>query len=86
MPRTFREMSQDYTALFPCLRDSLQLRTVKRIVQFPLVLPAANERADQEIAHAGEKRRKQVKILQEWQSKNALKRYRDQIKCIPNLL
>ncbi|KAH8984687.1 hypothetical protein EDB92DRAFT_1470192 [Lactarius akahatsu] len=68
MLRTFHGMSLDYTALLPCLRDLLQLRTIGRIVQFPSVLPAVGESADDEIALAGYERRKQVKRLREYAS------------------
>ncbi len=86
MLRTFRKMYPDYTALLRRLCDPLQLRTVELIVQFPFVMPAVDSRVDEERAHTGEKRRKQGKRLQEWQAKNPLKRYRGQIKCIPNVL
>lgn len=69
MLHTFCEMSPDYTALLRHLRDPLQLRAVERIVQFPFVLPAVDERTEEEIARAAEKRREQGKKLQEMATK-----------------
>jgi actin-related protein 5 len=65
-------MSADYPALLKRLRDPLQLRAVDRIIQFPFVLPAADERTEEEIARAAEKRREQGKKLQEMAAKARL--------------
>jgi actin-related protein 5 len=67
-------MSPDYTALLRRLRDPLQLRAVERIIQFPFILPAADERTEEEIAHAAEKRREQGKKLQEMAAKARLEK------------
>lgn len=56
------------------LRDPLQLRAVERIIQFPFVLPAADERTEEEIARAAEKRREQGKKLQELATKARLEK------------
>lgn len=72
MLHTFCEMSPDYTALLRRLRDPLQLRAVERIVQFPFVLPAVDERTEEEIARAAEKRREQGKKLQEMAAKSRI--------------
>ncbi|KAN0138657.1 hypothetical protein V8E53_003645 [Lactarius tabidus] len=69
MLHTFCEMSPDYTALLRRLRDPLQLRAVERIIQFPFVLPVVDERTEEEIARAAEKRREQGKKLQEMAAK-----------------
>lgn len=69
MLHKFCEMSPDYTALLRRLRDPLQLRAVERIIQFPFVLPAVDERTEEEIARAAEKRREQGKKLQEMAAK-----------------
>ena len=69
MLHTFCEMSPDYTALLRRLRDPLQLRSVERIIQFPFVLPAVDERTEEEITRAAEKRREQGKKLQEMAAK-----------------
>jgi len=65
-------MSPDYAALLRSLRDPLQLRAVERIVQFPFVLPATDERTEEEIARTAEKRREQGKKLQEMAAKSRL--------------
>jgi actin-related protein 5 len=65
-------MSPDYAALLRSLRDPLRLRAVERIIQFPFVLPAADERTEEEIARAAEKRREQGKKLQEMAAKSRL--------------
>src|SRR6266576_2283203 len=65
-------MSPDYAALLRSLRDPLQLRAVERIIQFPFVLPAADERTEEEIARVVEKRREQGKKLQEMAAKSRL--------------
>lgn len=69
---SFCEMSPDYPALLRRLRDPLQLRAVERIIQFPFVLPAADERTEEEIARAADKRREQGKKLQEMAAKARL--------------
>lgn len=69
MLHKFCEMSPDYTALLRRLRDPLQLRAMERIVQFPFILPAIDERTEEEIARAAEKRREQGKKLQEMAAK-----------------
>jgi len=71
---SFCEMSPDYTTLLRRLRDPLQLRAVERIIQFPFVLPAADERTEEEIARATEKRREQGKKLQEMAAKARLEK------------
>jgi len=71
---SFCEMSPDYPALLRRLRDPLQLRAVERIIQFPFVLPAADERTEEEIARAAEKRREQGKKLQEMAAKARLEK------------
>jgi actin-related protein 5 len=65
-------MSPDYTALLRRLRDPRQLRAVEHVIQFPFVLPAADERTVEEIARAAEKRREQGKKLQEMAAKARL--------------
>jgi actin-related protein 5 len=67
-------MSPDYTALLRRLRDPLQLRAAERIIQFPFVLPAVDERTEEEIARAAEKRREQGKKLQELAAKARLEK------------
>jgi actin-related protein 5 len=67
-------MSPDYAALLRRLRDPLQLRAVERIIQFPFVLPAADERTEEEISRAAEKRREQGKKLQELAAKARLEK------------
>ncbi|KAN0105718.1 hypothetical protein V8E52_010774 [Russula decolorans] len=66
--QSFCEMSPDYAALLRSLRDPLRLRAVERIIQFPFVLPAADERTEEEIARAAEKaacrRYEQLNLLQ----------------------
>jgi actin-related protein 5 len=67
-------MSPDYTALLRGLCDPLRLRAVGRIIQFPFVLPAADERTEEEIARTTEKRREQGKKLQEMAAKARLEK------------
>ncbi|KAI0258664.1 actin-like ATPase domain-containing protein [Gloeopeniophorella convolvens] len=74
MLHSFCEMSPDYTALLRRLRDPLQLRAIERVVQFPFVLPAADERTEEEIARAAERRREQGKKLQEMAAKARLEK------------
>jgi actin-related protein 5 len=74
-------MSPDYTALLRNLCDPLQLRAVERIIQFPFVLPVADERTEEEITRTAEKRREQGKKLQEMAAKARL----DKV-LSPNLL
>lgn len=77
-------MSPDYAALLRNLRDPLQLRAVERIIQFPFVLPATDERTEEEIARAAEKRREQGKKLQEIAAKARLEKvqFLNMIHCV----
>jgi actin-related protein 5 len=74
-------MSPDYTTLLRRLRDPQQLRAIERVIQFPFVLPAADERTEEEIARAAEKRREQGKKLQEMAAKARLEKV-----LLPDLL
>jgi actin-related protein 5 len=67
-------MSPDYSALLRRLRDPRQLRAVERVIQFPFVIPAADERTEEEIARAAEKRREQGKRLQGMAAKARLEK------------
>jgi len=74
MLHSFCEMSPDYSALLRRLREPQQLHGIERIIQFPYVLPAADERTEEEIARAAEKRREQGKKLQEMAAKARLEK------------
>ena len=67
-------MSPDYTALLRRLRDSLQPRAGERIIQFPFVLAAADERTEEGIARVAEKRHEQGKMLQEMAVKRRIEK------------
>jgi actin-related protein 5 len=74
MLHSFCEMSPDYSTLLRRLREPQQLRGIERIIQFPYVLPAADERTEEEIARAAEKRREQGKKLQDMAAKARLEK------------
>ena len=74
-------MSPDYTALLRRLRDPKRLHAVERVIQFPFVLPPADERTEEEITRAADKRREQGKKLQEMAAKARLEKVQS-----PNML
>lgn len=76
MLQNFCEVSPDYTALLRRLSDPAQMRLSERIVQFPFVLPAADEKSSEEIARAAERRREQGRKLQELAAKARLEKVR----------
>ncbi|THH11359.1 hypothetical protein EW145_g709 [Phellinidium pouzarii] len=57
--------SADYIALLRRLDDPLQLRAHECVVQFPYSVPLENEKTEEELARAAERRRMQGKKLQE---------------------
>ncbi|KAH9985774.1 hypothetical protein BJV77DRAFT_1145686 [Russula vinacea] len=57
-----------------CEMSPITPRFFDRIIQFPFVLPAADERTEEEIARAAEKRREQGKKLQEMAAKARLEK------------
>ena len=54
-------MSPDSNGLLWHLPDPLKLRAVKGMIHFPFVLSAADERPEEKIARAAERRRNQGK-------------------------
>lgn len=74
MLQNFCEVSPDYTSLLRRLSDPAQMRLSERIVQFPFVLPAADEKSSEEIARAAERRREQGRKLQELAAKARLEK------------
>ena len=67
-------MSPDYMALLRRRRDPLQLRAGERIIRFPFVLAAADERTDEGIARVAEERHEQGKMLQEMAAKRRIEK------------
>jgi len=65
MLRTFCEFSPDYLSLLKHLKDPLNLRASERVIQFPYVLPAQEEKTEEELARLAEKRKEQIRKLQE---------------------
>lgn len=57
--------SPDYTALLRKLTDPLQIRAHECVIQFPFIAPVENEKTEEELARAAERRRQQGKKLQE---------------------
>ena len=65
MYHNFCEVSSDVPALLRRLRDPLQMRASEVIVQFPFVVPVAEEKTEEELAKIAERKREQGKKLQE---------------------
>ena len=59
------EFATDYMALVRKLKDPNAMRAAEKVVQFPFVAPVENEKTEEELARAAEKRREQGKKLQE---------------------
>ena len=78
MLQSFCEVAPDYLSLLHRLRDPASIRAVERIVQFPYVVPTAEEKTEEELAHIAERRREQGKKLQELAAKARLEKA-----CIP---
>ena len=74
MLQTCCEFAPDYVGLLRRLRDPAQIRAVERIMQFPYVLPVADERSEEELARIAERKREQGKKLQEMAAKARLEK------------
>ena len=65
MHHNFCEVSSDLPALLRRLRDPLQMRASEVIVQFPFVVPVAEEKTEEELTKIAERKKEQGKKLQE---------------------
>ncbi|KAF9242378.1 hypothetical protein BU15DRAFT_43994 [Melanogaster broomeanus] len=70
MLHNFCEFATDYTSTLRSLKIPANLRASERIVQFPFSLPVVEEKTEEELARATEKRKEQGKKLQEMAAKN----------------
>ncbi|KAL1741955.1 hypothetical protein HDZ31DRAFT_44313 [Schizophyllum fasciatum] len=74
MLQNFCEFATDYKAQMRLLRDPARLREVDRVIQYPFTPPAWEEKTEEELARAAERRKEQGKRLQEIAAKNRLDR------------
>lgn len=65
MFQKFCEFSPDYTSLLRRINDPGQTRSYESIIQFPYAAHVENEKTEEELAKAAERRRLQGKKLQE---------------------
>ncbi|KAG6874163.1 hypothetical protein C0995_005581 [Termitomyces sp. Mi166 len=74
MLHNFCEFATDYTAVLRTLKDPLQIRATERIVQFPFVVPAYEEKTEEELKRLAEKRKEQGRKLQELAAKTRMEK------------
>ena len=74
MLHNFCEFATDYTAVLRTLKDPLKMRASERIVQFPFVLPAYEEKTEEELNRLAEKRKEQGRKLQELAAKTRMEK------------
>ncbi|KAG7090680.1 hypothetical protein E1B28_009778 [Marasmius oreades] len=74
MLRNFCEVSEDYTALIRTFKDPNALRASEKIIQFPFTVPVTDERTEEELARASEKRKEQGRKLQELAAKTRMEK------------
>ncbi|KAG5636547.1 hypothetical protein H0H81_007677 [Sphagnurus paluster] len=74
MLHSFCEFATDYTATLRYLKDPLQMRAQERIVLFPFVLPAYEEKTEEELSRIAEKRKEQGRKLQELAAKTRMEK------------
>ncbi|TFK28342.1 chromatin remodeling complex subunit [Coprinopsis marcescibilis] len=68
------EFAPDYPAKLRELQDPIKLKASERIVQFPFALPVQDEKSEEELARAAERRREQGRKLQEIAAKNRMEK------------
>ncbi|KAJ8088694.1 Nuclear actin-protein involved in chromatin remodeling [Marasmius tenuissimus] len=74
MLRNFCEVAEDYTSLFRSFNDPNVLRAHEKIIQFPFSLPVMDEKTEEELARAAEKRKEQGRKLQEMAAKTRMEK------------
>lgn len=76
MLHNFCEVATDFPALLQKLRDPLKMREAEVVVQFPFTLPVVEEKTEEELARAAEKRKEQGRKLQEMAAKTRMEKVR----------
>ncbi|KAF9255388.1 actin-like ATPase domain-containing protein [Marasmius fiardii PR-910] len=74
MLRNFCEVAEDYTSLIRTFKDPNILRASEKIIQFPFTVPVADEKTEEELARASEKRKEQGRKLQEMAAKTRMEK------------
>ncbi|TRM62949.1 hypothetical protein BD626DRAFT_497076 [Schizophyllum amplum] len=74
MMQNFCEFAADYRTHVKLLSDHVKLKEVDRVIQYPFIPPAWEEKTEEELAKVAERRREQGKKLQEIAAKNRLDR------------
>jgi len=83
MLRNFCEVAEDYTSLIRSFNDPNVLRAHEKIVQFPFTVPVADEKTEEELARAAEKRKEQGRKLQEIAAKTRMEKVGYQLPLTP---
>ncbi|KAH7883999.1 hypothetical protein F5I97DRAFT_2045746, partial [Phlebopus sp. FC_14] len=74
MLHNFCEFAIDYPLHLRSLKVPSNMRLSERIIQFPFVLPAVEEKTEEELARIAEKRKEQGKKLQEMAAKSRVEK------------
>ena len=74
MFHNFCEVALDFNGLMRTLADPLKMRASEVVVQFPFMLPVAEEKTEEELAKIAEKRKEQGRKLQELAAKTRLEK------------
>ncbi|CCM01422.1 uncharacterized protein FIBRA_03473 [Fibroporia radiculosa] len=74
MLQNFCEFAIDYPTLLRTLKDPLRLRASERIIQFPFMVNAAEEKTEEELARIAERKREQGRMLQEIAAKSRMEK------------
>ncbi|KAF5382806.1 hypothetical protein D9757_007261 [Collybiopsis confluens] len=74
MLRNFCSVAPDYISLLQSFEDPAVMRSSQKIIQFPYVLPSAEEKTEEELARLSEKRKEQGRKLQEIAAKNRVEK------------
>lgn len=85
MLQTFCEFSSDYPSLLRSLGDPVSLSRSDKIVQFPFLQPAVDEKTEEEHARLAEKRKEQGKRLQELAAKARTEKVSPQYSAVDNV-
>ncbi|KIK66134.1 hypothetical protein GYMLUDRAFT_70347 [Collybiopsis luxurians FD-317 M1] len=86
MLRNFCAVAPDYVSQLRSFEDPAVLRASEKIIQFPYVLPSAEEKTEEELARLTEKRKEQGRKLQEIAAKNRMEKLQQKENDLNSLL
>lgn len=70
------EFTSDYPSLLRDFNDPIKLQQSERIIQFPFVVPIVEEKTEEELNKASERRKEQGRKLQEMAAKSRMEKVR----------